>query len=56
MFNDEGNHFCGLIISPYYSLSADAHIKSYSALPKLRCFVTVCTEGTNDAKLIAYEI
>jgi hypothetical protein len=45
-----------LIISPYYSIPADASIRSYSALPKLRCFVTMCTEGTKDAKLIAYEI
>jgi len=42
LFNDEGNHFVGLIISPYYSIPADCGRVNTHALPKLRCFVTVC--------------
>lgn len=40
MFNEDGNHFFGVIISPYFTHASDGNLRN-SCLPKIRCFVTV---------------
>ncbi len=55
MFNEDGNYFVGLIISPYFSQSSDASLK-YGQLPKVRCFITVKHEQNGlDDKIVPYE-
>ena len=62
MFNETGDHFIGLIISPYYSVAADTSL-TLNCLPKVRAFITVqqsqsggkCN-GNEDRNIIPYEI
>lgn len=60
MFNETGDHFIALIISPYYSVAADAQIKT-NCLPKIRAFVTVSHGGgsgknAGEGTIVPYEI
>ena len=54
MFNEDGNYFIGLIISPYFSQSSDASLK-FGHMPKIRCFITVQSEAGYDSKIVPYE-
>jgi hypothetical protein len=53
MFNEANQHFFGLIISPYYSVSSDS-APHLNALPKLRVFHTVKDSGSG--RIVPYEL
>ena len=53
MFNEANQHFFGLIISPYYSVSIDS-APHLNALPKLRVFHTVKDPGSG--RIVPYEL
>ena len=54
MFNEDGNHFIGVIISPYFTHASDGNLRN-SCLPKIRCFVTVQHGQKENIKIIPYE-
>ncbi len=53
MFNEANQHFFGLIISPYYSVSTDS-APHLNALPKLRVFHTV--KDSASGRIVPYEL
>lgn len=52
MFNEEGNHYIGLIMSPYYTTTDAA--PRFNGLPKLRCFITV--KIPNSSTILPFEL